>query len=641
MNFVAGKNLVGDSEITCPYCDKLNGMNKTILSPKHLKADHGKILLDIRSEFPDHVTMTKNYYDKMKERQNESKGKTKIIKCCNCSNEFEGNINLSNKFTLCKACKKNGVKDELGIKRHKNMIKTLQKTYGDNITNVSHIKDVVNKRNDTVSKKSNDPNYFKDIVNKRNNTLEEKYGPDYKKILNEKSKKGMNNIYGVDHPLQNPDSLNKFKDTCSKKFGTNTPFQNENVKDKIKNTNLLKRGVTNVMQDTEVSSKVSKSLVESWKDDDVRKTRHDAYYKPFVERMIKYLEESSKIKLLDKEYKNAHYKHRWKCIKCEFEFEQIWNSIQQGYLCPNCRPKTRSNSSIAQKEIEEFIISLGLEILVSNRCIIAPYELDIVIPELKIAIEYNGLYWHNEEIIKNTRKNFNNPKLFHSYKTDECIKMGYKLITIFEDEWIFKQDIVKSRLKRILNVKTNKRIHARKCNIVEISKEDKNKFLDKFHIQGKRDNSCLYIGAIYDDEIISIMTFGKPNISKGYKNSKEHIWELTRYCSNPEYYSPGLASRLLKYFKNKYNWIQIFSYADRRWSSGDLYKNLGFDLSHITSPNYWYVHPSKSFKRIHRFQLRKTKDEPKDISERNIRISQGYLIVWDCGSLKFILENKD
>jgi len=257
-------------------------------------------------------------------------------------------------------------------------------------------------------------------------------------------------------------------------------------------------------------------------------------------------------------------------------------------------------------------------------------EIDIYIPYKKIAFEFDGLYWHSE--LKS-----NDPVNNHLQKTNLCKEKGIQLIHIFEDEWIFKKEIVKSRLKQILRINQNVvRIHARKCEIKEIEPKVKNEFLEKFHIQGK-DASKIKLGAFYDNELISVMTFGKGNISKGSK-AIEGIWELNRFCSNNNYHIPGIAGKLLSHFKKNYEWKEIFSYADRRWSTGNLYYKLGFELDHITNPNYWYL---KGFERIHRFNLRKTKDEPKDIPEWILRQKEGYLRIWDCGNLKFSTKNME
>ena len=127
------------------------------------------------------------------------------------------------------------------------------------------------------------------------------------------------------------------------------------------------------------------------------------------------------------------------------------------------------------------------------------------------------------------------------------------------------------------------------------------------------------------------MTFSPGNISKG-SLSQDSVWELNRFCCDYNYRVIGIASKLLSYFKTNYEWSRIFSYADRRWSTGKVYQTLSFSLIKKTNPNYWYI---KGDKRFHRFGLRKTKDDPIDIPEHIIRLKEGYVRLFDCGSLKF------
>jgi len=128
------------------------------------------------------------------------------------------------------------------------------------------------------------------------------------------------------------------------------------------------------------------------------------------------------------------------------------------------------------------------------------------------------------------------------------------------------------------------------------------------------------------------MTFSHGSLAKGIRYQHPLTWELNRFCTHFDFVISGIASKLLEYFKRNYEWREIFSYADRRWSDGNLYKQLGFKPVSITSPNYWYV---KDFGRIHRFNLRKRPEEPKDIPEHILRLQEGYIRVWDCGNLKF------
>lgn len=323
-----------------------------------------------------------------------------------------------------------------------------------------------------------------------------------------------------------------------------------------------------------------------------------------------------------------------KCCQCGSILHKNYSDIYHGYPCEICKHLYLGTSK-QKNEILNFIkniLPVDIEIiqncgsLIKNPDTNKFCEIDIYIPSLKIGFEYDGFYHPLKEY-----KDFK----YHLNKTEECEKLGIQLIHIFEDEWILKRDIVKSRIKQILNANTSKRIHARKCEIIELSPQIKNNFLDKFHIQGK-DSANIKLGALYINELVSVMTFSKGNISKGSGN-KKGIWELNRFCSDSKYHIPGIAGKLLSYFKRNFEWEEIFSYADRRWSQGNLYHQLGFKLEHITQANYWYL---KDFQKIHRFNLRKRPDEPRNVTEWTLRQQEGYTRVWDCGSLKFLTKKE-
>ncbi len=610
---------------------------------KHEFSSVLKLSLHLRT----HNITSKKYFDKFLKR-NESEG---ICQNENCSKitSFRGLKTGYSKF--CSP----GCVSKSDIVKKKKEKKSLKK-YG--TKHVFQAKEVIQKSKETCLKNLNVDNASKsDIVKKKKEKKSlKKYGTKHvfqAKIVKDKIKdtclktwnvshnmkaqvnrdkviKTNLKKYGVKWSLENKEvrekgkitSLKKYKtespnssdlvkkrkkQTCFKKYGVGNPFEVEDVKDKIKETNLRKYDNIIPSQCEKIKNKIKRTKL-----------------KVFSGHLKKILY-SLNIELLDKEYINCYFKHNWKCLKCGNHFIQIWNSIQQGFTCPKCRPPINYSSSSSEKELSNFIKNeTQQEIITNDRSLIYPLELDILIPAKKLAIEFNGLYWHSEKVLKKSRKLNNlDVKNYHLNKSDLCNEKGIQLIQIFEDEWTFKKEIVKSKLKQILGVNQNsKRIHARKCIVKEIEPKIKNEFLEEFHIQGK-DASKIKLGAFFEDKLISIMTFGKGNISKGSK-SKEGIWELNRFCSNSNYHIPGIAGKLLSYFKK--------NFADRRWSQGNLYYKLGFELEHITKPNYWYI---KNFQRIHRFNLRKTKDDPKDILEWVLRQKEGYSKIWDCGNLKF------
>jgi hypothetical protein len=293
----------------------------------------------------------------------------------------------------------------------------------------------------------------------------------------------------------------------------------------------------------------------------------------------------------------------------------------KGSICRCCFLNNKRSN------IEE-IIKIFLEKFVKTEKSVAlfPKELDIFIPDKNIGIEFDGLYWHSETVIKN--------KNYHLDKTEKCKKKGIQLLHIFEDEWAFKENIVKSVLLSKLGIYEN-RIYARKCEVKEINTNLKNSFLNENHLQG-RDLSSIRLGLFYNDELVSVMTFGKRKIT-----GAEPKLELIRFASKLNTQVIGGASKLFKYFLKNYDFSEILSYADRRWSNGNFYEKLGFRLDHISRPNYWYI---KNGKREHRVNYQKHKlsnllekyDE--SLTEYENMLNNRYHRIWDCGNYVFVFN---
>jgi hypothetical protein len=321
-------------------------------------------------------------------------------------------------------------------------------------------------------------------------------------------------------------------------------------------------------------------------------------------------------------YSNVNYLNCKKHIKISCpehgEFEQLPDTHLQGSGCPKCGLKYNKS----EDEVKSFIKSLNIEIIENSKNIITPLELDIYIPSHNIAIEFDGLYWHNE-LFK--------PSNYHLNKTDQCESKGIQLIHIFEDEWLYKKDIVKSRLKNILGITENK-IFGRKCIIKDVNTRDKKLFLDNNHIQGTVASS-INLGLYYNDELVSLMTFGKGRIAMGGNSNQ---YELVRFCNKLNYNVIGGASKLLKYFIKVYQPKEIISYADRRWSQGNLYKQLEFTNTKTSAPNYWYIINNN---RKHRFAYRKSilvkEGYDSNTTEHEIMKNRGIYRIYDCGTLVY------
>lgn len=319
------------------------------------------------------------------------------------------------------------------------------------------------------------------------------------------------------------------------------------------------------------------------------------------------------------------------------------------YASKNFIDKTTKNLKEATKSIKNTFVSkpekdlkkfieeeLGVEIIHNNRSIFG-VEVDIVIESLKICIEFNGNLYHSE--------NYGNKgRLFHLSKSKLCREKGYKLIHIMEDEWFLNNRIVKQKIKNILKIGGNKSVYARKCEIKEIDSKIKNEFLNNNHIQGE--NRCnLSLGAFYNDKLVSVITFSN-NIRS---NTKEGVYEITRFASDIELNVVGIFSKFISYFKRNYRFSEVFTFLDLRWNNdkeNNLYAKNGFEITKTTGPDYTYYNSKVSrYKRFHKFgfskaSIRKRFPDTYDNFKTEWEMMQelGYDRIWDCGKYKFSMH---
>ena len=314
------------------------------------------------------------------------------------------------------------------------------------------------------------------------------------------------------------------------------------------------------------------------------------------------------------------------CKKCNTTFtftKQYFHLAKfKDTMCPSCYPRVIQQSK-GETELFDFVFSLCSDAIKSYRKTYHSKELDIYIPSLNLGIEFNGLYWHSESVLVSNNKS----PTSDFEKMNYFQNLGIRVISIFEDEWNQKQDIVKSRLRNLLGHTSNK-IYARNCVVSEISSKEASYFCSQTHIMGTGRSNVRY-GLYYNNELISVMTFSKNNISR--KNA--NIWEINRFSSKLNTSIIGGASKLFSAFVRNLNPKSVISYADNRWSDGNLYNQLGFKKTNTGTPNYWYIAPNAG--RIHRFNLRKTKDDDQTLTEFENRQKQGYTRIWDCGSSKW------
>ena len=286
--------------------------------------------------------------------------------------------------------------------------------------------------------------------------------------------------------------------------------------------------------------------------------------------------------------------------------------------------------SFEEKELLDYIRSIyNDEVLENDRKIIKPYELDIVLPKLKIAIEFNGTYWHSYPIKE---------KNYHFNKTLMCARQGYRLIHIFEYEWLSNKELVK---KYLLNILTDNKtvIYGKNTYVKEVGAEEAKAFIINNHIQGYA-KADINLGCYKDGSLIGVMTFGRPRFNSNYE------YELIRLVWNNTCRVVGGAEKLLKYFKDNYNPKSIITYCNASKFTGNVYTRLGFKLGQntITEPGYVWV--NSCGKVVKRYSSMKQKlvdaglGEPEQ-TEDEIMQNLGYIKIYDSGNFVFTWNNQE
>jgi hypothetical protein len=304
-------------------------------------------------------------------------------------------------------------------------------------------------------------------------------------------------------------------------------------------------------------------------------------------------------------------------------------------------PFKHNTSSSYEIELNEFLSKNNIKTIQSERSILDGYEIDIFIPEYNLGIEVNGTYWH-QYVSDKDQKTFlfgkrNKDKNYHQFKTNLAEKRGVQLLHIFDYE--YDDDVKLDIFKSIILGKCgyNKKIYARKCEIKELSSEEYQSFLEFNHIKGKI-ASKIKIGLFFDNDLIMVSGFSKPRFNKRYE------WELIRMCTKKGFSVVGGASKIFKYFTNKYEPETIISYCDRKFFNGDVYKKLGMKKINSQTPNYvWVKNNSKiDIKTRYDTQKHKISDETnKHLTEDQIMKSKGYMKIYDCGQDVFVWKNNE
>ncbi|MFW6246922.1 MAG: DUF7487 domain-containing protein [bacterium] len=519
-------------------------------------------------------------------------------------------------------------------------------------------KDILNKCKETNLKNFGCESSLQseEIKNKINKTIIKKYGVDNiskSDLIKEKKRKKYVEKYGVDNPFKSEEikikikknnknkteidkqrKINKTKETNLKKYGVETTLQLEVNREKAKEINLKNFGCEYPLQNKDILDKCRETILNKYA---VNNISQSIEYRNIINnKLIKKWSNMLNIDVDDMLYNDnifTIYNHCKTHGKFKIKYDDLYNRIHLGCetVCTKCNPINKQ-SKIKENEINDYLLTISINFNRNNRKLLNGGELDFYLPEHKLAIEFNGLYWHSNKFCNSN---------YHLNKTELCEQQGIQLLHVFEDEWVYKKEIVKSIINSKLNL-FNKKIFARKTEVREITNNKLlRNFLENNHLQGFV-GSKVKLGLFYENELVSVMTFGRKRVAMGSKTSEDGEFEMLRFCNKLNTQIIGGASKLLKYFIKNHNPTSITTYADRRYSNGELYKKLGFEHISNTQPNYFYFKKNK-LERYHRFNFRKDvlvkKGYDINKTEHEIMTERGYLRIYDGGNMKFIMEN--
>jgi len=498
----------------------------------------------------------------------------------------------------CEKCKwiktKNTNKERYGFENaHKNeivkekTIKTLIIKYG--VDNPMKVKEIKEKQKKSIIRDYDVENVF------QNEKIKEKIK---KKCIELYSEESYNKVEYI---------KDKKKESYLKKYGYKTPFSSIDIQNKIKNTNLQRYGVENISNNKEIKDHANNKARLNW----FKKLKE--YY--------------SNLNIIDVNYETKELTILGNCNhKYNISFGLFYNRNREIYkttLCTICNPINKHTSG---KEVEliNFISSNYQGKIIINEKILDPFEIDVYLPELKIGFEFNGLFWHSD---------LYKEKNYHMNKTEMAEKNDIKLIHIYEDDWLYKQDIIKSKLLNLLA--KSHCINAYECEIREISDNNLIKnFLNQSDLQGFIE-SDVKVGLFYKEELISLMIFGSYRKSINEEFIKGS-YELLRFCDKLNFNVVDGASRLFEYFVKSYNPIEIISYSDRSWQLNDLYEKMKFKLFYKTRPDCYHIINNKRF---YKLDFSTKENHNNNEMEYQIIPEKDILKIYDSGSLIFKFNN--
>lgn len=315
------------------------------------------------------------------------------------------------------------------------------------------------------------------------------------------------------------------------------------------------------------------------------------------------------------------------CKEGHIRVLNVYNTVKY----PNCPQCMQWGTSILEQEVVAYIKSIlpkDVEIKENDRKLISPKELDIYIPELSVAVEFNGLYWHSEANGKS--------KNYHYNKWKQCKSKNVQLITVWEDDWLYRQEHVKSQLSTLLRTPYKQlSTHASKLSAKEVDKNKAKEFYNSSYLKefSSDSNYCALVNN-EKDSICALLT---------WKQADEKVVIIEDYCEKDSVVNglEKLIHHILKRINNK-NVENIIAHIDNSSVHGASFEKIGFMQVQSVKYNFSYVvkrervhesHMSAAF-----FEGNQELVYDSDLTLEELKIKNGITKLWDCGKIRYVLN---
>lgn len=433
--------------------------------------------------------------------------------------------------------------------------------------------------------------------------------------------------YGNICSAQNTEIRAKIEEHYQKTYGGNSPFCDK----EIQKLSLEKRKNKTEQEKAEIKNKIKRTNLERYGNENYNNPEQ---FKSTMQKKygVNYTNESLELKQKQQNTMKLRYGNK-SSFSNKLLHSKMMEKAKQTNLerygvpyyvmteeCKSCGKNiiSKTNKDFMQK-LEDNNIPYEKEFSLQS------YSYDIKVDN--ILIEIDPTYTHNSTIGPYYKNKNGSPKniYYHRDKSSIAKENNYHCIHIFD--WDDKEKIINM-------LKDKQKIYARTCKLKEVSKVDIDNFLDSYHLQNTCKGQIVRLGLYYKDELIQVMTFGKPRYNKNYE------WELLRLCTKFEYKVIGGSEKLFKYFIDNFKPESIISYCDLSKFIGSVYEKLGFSLIKISNPS---CHWSKNNLMITNNLLNQRGYDQlfgtnygKGTSNKDLMIENGWKEVYDCGQASYV-----